>query len=143
MISGDKLNSVLRKDDYIKNHRFWVTIGKTFTFDAAHHIPGHPKCGAVHGHTYTCTVELHGIVEGRDSMLYDFNFLSEVKDNFDHTNLGDNSTCEQLAMAILQLVSTKADENIAWISVKLQEGNGGWAKITEPLSTFKFKGEEE
>lgn len=37
------------------------TIGKSFSFDAAHflgELPADHKCGRLHGHTYTVTVEL-------------------------------------------------------------------------------------
>ena len=36
-----------------------MIIGKTFTFEAAHWLPGHTgKCNALHGHTWTVEVEL-------------------------------------------------------------------------------------
>jgi len=29
-----------------------ILVGKQATFSAAHYLPGHPKCGCIHGHTY-------------------------------------------------------------------------------------------
>lgn len=33
-------------------------ITKEFTFEAAHRLEGHPKCGRLHGHSYVVIVEL-------------------------------------------------------------------------------------
>lgn len=57
------------------------TITKQFTFSAAHRIPGHPKCGRMHGHNYVVnvTVTRYGpqYVDGR-GFVVDFGELSEI-----------------------------------------------------------------
>ena len=55
------------------------------TFEAAHFIPGHPKCGGIHGHTYFVTVEL--AVDGLDEngLTVDCGIVKRtIKENFDH-----------------------------------------------------------
>lgn len=45
------------EEDVVVTYR----IGKSFTFDAAHRLPGlraGHKCGRLHGHTYTVEVVL-------------------------------------------------------------------------------------
>lgn len=68
-------------------------------FSSAHYIPGHEKCGNVHGHTYKIEVFIVGSVlkegEGQyaESMLLDFSRIKEVVSNlvskFDHKLLND------------------------------------------------------
>lgn len=56
-------------------------------FDAAHLLPGHPKCGRLHGHTYA----LHAVVRGpmsRSGFIMDFGevkgALKRIADRLDH-----------------------------------------------------------
>ncbi len=57
------------------------------TFDYAHMIPGHPKCGRLHGHTSTVRVDVTGAI-GEYDMVLDFAVLKrtllEVLDGLDH-----------------------------------------------------------
>ena len=41
-----------------------MRLGLTETIDCAHMLPGHPKCGQLHGHTYTVEVVVEGKVDG-------------------------------------------------------------------------------
>lgn len=56
-------------------------------FDAAHMIPGHPKCGRLHGHTYAIHVEVHG-TQGASGFIMDFgevkSALKRIADRLDH-----------------------------------------------------------
>ncbi|MDD1769897.1 MAG: 6-pyruvoyl tetrahydropterin synthase family protein [Methanomassiliicoccales archaeon] len=56
-------------------------------FSASHFIPGHPKCGRLHGHSYSVNLVLHG-EKGERGMILDFvplkNALREIADEFDH-----------------------------------------------------------
>jgi len=55
-------------------------------FSACHLIPGHPKCGRLHGHTYAVSVKIYG--ERTDEFIIDFELLkemvAEICDPFDH-----------------------------------------------------------
>lgn len=55
------------------------TITKTFTFEAAHRLLGHPKCGRLHGHSYRVIVELQAQDVGSDFMVRDYADLDTIK----------------------------------------------------------------
>ncbi len=69
-----------------------VRIGRTFTFDSAHRLEGHPsKCKNLHGHTYKLLVEVSGEVPECGYFL-DFSELKKlvslyIIDAWDHTDL--------------------------------------------------------
>ncbi|MBI4415972.1 MAG: 6-carboxytetrahydropterin synthase, partial [Euryarchaeota archaeon] len=46
-----------------------MRLGITEYIDCAHHLPGHPKCGQLHGHTYQVDVSIEGDHQG--GMLLD------------------------------------------------------------------------
>ncbi|MFG1918142.1 6-carboxytetrahydropterin synthase [Micromonospora sp. NPDC048898] len=71
-------------------------IGKRFTFDASHRLPGLPeghKCGRVHGHTYTVEVVLEGGSLTGPGFVTDFGDLAPfgqyINDHLDHRHLND------------------------------------------------------
>ena len=55
-------------------------------FSACHLIPGHPKCGRLHGHTYAVNVRAHGMRTGE--FIIDFELLkgmvAQICSRFDH-----------------------------------------------------------
>lgn len=61
------------------------TISKEFTWEAAHTLEGHPKCGRLHGHSYRATFEFQQdpLLNG---MVVDYNNLAPIKEFID-TNL--------------------------------------------------------
>jgi 6-pyruvoyltetrahydropterin/6-carboxytetrahydropterin synthase len=77
-----------------------ATIGKTYSFDAAHQLPNHDgKCARPHGHTYSVTVEVRGeIVEAHgapdEGMVLDYFLLGEVwkklEPDLDHRDLNES-----------------------------------------------------
>ena len=77
-----------------------MVVGKEFTFDAAHHLPGYDgPCAKVHGHTYKLIVEVSGPPakfksEPYDGIICDFSDLKRVVENeiirwYDHSNMND------------------------------------------------------
>jgi 6-pyruvoyltetrahydropterin/6-carboxytetrahydropterin synthase len=131
--------------DYVKKN--WlplegrnIRLGRSYTFDAAHFLPGHPKCGALHGHTWTVTVFVDGMMKG--DMVIDFHSLNEmVRDilkAYDHTNLNrllHSPTVENITNLICSSLIGRIKEkgeihdNIEGVGVEVQEGDGGWASI--------------
>lgn len=112
-----------------------MIIGKKFTFEAAHHLPDHEKCGCIHGHTYELTVEIAGIVR-EDGMVLDLHELSDtvrrVIAELDHKDLNqimEMPTCENLIWWIATRLRGELDLGVELRSVTLQEGAGGYAKI--------------
>lgn len=74
-----------------------ISICKRYTFEAAHHLPGHNgKCARPHGHSYKVEVEVSGSLnldEGASDfrMIMDFKDLdtkvNKVLDTLDHYDL--------------------------------------------------------
>ena len=72
------------------------------TFDAAHHIPSHPKCGRPHGHRWRVVVTLHlrDAEVPASGFFVDFGKVKNVLKEFDHTDINEFMevpTCENLA----------------------------------------------
>ena len=68
-----------------------MKLGVIDYIDCAHFIPGHDKCGQLHGHTYKVEVVIEG--ENRSGMIIDFSELKKsIKkglSHFDHKMLND------------------------------------------------------
>lgn len=108
-------------------------IGKTYKIDSAHHLPGHEKCGEVHGHTYSITIEISGPVEG-NGMVMDLHTLNQIANKvlnpYDHTSLNKfhaTPTCENFSRLIAYELADLLPPSIRELRVKVQEGQGGWA----------------
>jgi 6-pyruvoyltetrahydropterin/6-carboxytetrahydropterin synthase len=83
-------------------------IGKRFTFEAAHHLPGLPaghKCARVHGHSYTAEVVVASDKLIPPGFVTDFGDLAPVRQYIDtaldhrdlNEALGAEPTCELIA----------------------------------------------
>jgi 6-pyruvoyltetrahydropterin/6-carboxytetrahydropterin synthase len=113
-----------------------MIIGKRFKFEAAHHLPEYEgKCASVHGHTYVLEVEVWGQVLG-NGMVMDLNTLTkcinEVINLYDHKDLNemfDNPTVEIMVRRIKDIIETQLPPEVKIESIKLQEGEGGWARV--------------
>lgn len=74
-----------------------ITIGKRFSFDAAHRLGRHEgKCGQPHGHTYTLELDFTGPVNFSDvssqGMILDYFVITamvnkRIMSEFDHRDL--------------------------------------------------------
>src|SRR5215467_5465232 len=53
-----------------------MKLGVTEYVDCAHFLPGHPKCGRLHGHTYKVEVTIEG--QPKDGMIIDFADLKQT-----------------------------------------------------------------
>ncbi|MBO0802831.1 MAG: 6-carboxytetrahydropterin synthase [Nocardiopsaceae bacterium] len=84
------------------------SISKTFSFEAAHHLPSLPpehKCSRVHGHSYTVTVTVAGSDLHGPGWVMDFAGLNPLGDYLarvvDHRDLNEvldfEPTSERLA----------------------------------------------
>ncbi len=108
-----------------------MKLGITDYVDCAHHLPGHPKCGRNHGHTYRIEVVIEGQASG--GMLVDFSDLKararEVLAEYDHRDWNDfleYPTVEN----ICSLLSRRLRERIPFpFLVRVFEGNGKWAEM--------------
>jgi 6-pyruvoyltetrahydropterin/6-carboxytetrahydropterin synthase len=109
-----------------------MRLGITEFIDCAHHLPGHPKCGPLHGHTYKVEV----IIEGQNrpgGMILDFTDLKaqtrEVLGRYDHQNWNDFLEFPSVEN-ICELLASQLRERIPFpIVLRVWEGNGKWAEM--------------
>ena len=108
-----------------------MRLGITEYIDCAHFLPGHPKCGQVHGHTYRVDVAIEG--EHNQGMVIDFNELKgktrEVLARYDHRHWNDVLEFPSVEN-ICELLSRDLSAAIAFpMVVRVWEGNGKWAEL--------------
>ncbi len=109
-----------------------MKLGVIEYMDCAHFLPGHPKCGAVHGHTYK--VEL--VIEGRNEsgMVVDFadlkQCLREILDQYDHKSLNDFLDYPSVENICTMTQSALRDRLRFPFTLRIWEGGEGkWAEI--------------
>jgi 6-pyruvoyltetrahydropterin/6-carboxytetrahydropterin synthase len=107
-----------------------MRLGVTDHIDCAHLLPGHPKCGQLHGHTYRIEVVVEG--EMRDGMVLDFAELKtrirSVLERYDHRHWNDfmdyptvERICERLAGELAASVAFP-------FTLRVYEGHAKWAE---------------
>ena len=108
-----------------------LTICISVAFDAAHYIPGHEKCGNVHGHTYRIEVEVTGELE--KGMIMDFSDLEavvrKVIEKYDHNLLNrylENPTCENMCLKIFEELK---EEGLDVVRLRVYETPEKWAEL--------------
>jgi len=111
-----------------------IRVGVAEVFDSAHFLPGHEKCGIIHGHTYRVEVEVEG--ELKKGMVIDFadlkRVLKEIIDKLDHRLINDlieNPTCENICIWIFNELESKLPKDLRIIRVRLYEGCDKWAEV--------------
>jgi 6-pyruvoyltetrahydropterin/6-carboxytetrahydropterin synthase len=120
------------------------SIGKRFTFDAAHVLHGLPaghKCGRLHGHTYT--VELHLQADGlvAAGFVTDFADLAPfgryLDEKFDHRLLNDVLAFEPTSEALAAHLFAWCAEHLAptlsgeLVAVRVSETPSTWAEYRD------------
>jgi 6-pyruvoyltetrahydropterin/6-carboxytetrahydropterin synthase len=108
-----------------------MKLGVTDHVDCAHFLPGHPKCGALHGHTYKIEVTVEG--KPRDGMIVDFADLKQsvrdVLSHYDHRSWNDFLEYPSVEN-ICELLSDKLKARLAFpFTLRVWEGHGKWAEI--------------
>ena len=110
-----------------------MKLGITEFIDCAHFLPGHPKCGQVHGHTYKVEVIIEGEHAPGQGIIVDFNDLKvrtrEVLHRYDHRNWNDVLDFPSVEN-ICELLSRQLRERIAFpMVIRVWEGQGKWAEM--------------
>lgn len=124
-----------------------ITIGKRFSFSAAHRLPLHEGlCKNEHGHNYVLEVEVEGALQSSGSsqnMVLDYGDLKKlVNDKIlqwaDHCNLNkiytgaeemNVTTAENLAFDFaIRLKKTLENMGVKLTRVRLQETPDTWAE---------------
>ena len=108
-----------------------MRLGITEYIDCAHFLPGHPKCGTVHGHTYRVDVTIEG--DHRGGMILDFNDLKsqtrEVLQRYDNRHWNDVLEFPTVEN-ICELLSNQLKERIRFpLVIRVWEGSGKWAEL--------------
>ena len=108
-----------------------MRLGITEFIDCAHFLPGHTKCGQLHGHTYTVEVVIQG--ENSGGMIVDFNELKtrtrEVLHRYDHRNWNDFLEFPSVEN-ICELLSSQLKERLPFpCVVRVWAGKGKWAEL--------------
>ena len=108
-----------------------MKLGVTEYIDCAHFLPGHPKCGSPHGHTYKVELAVEG--EARNGMVVDFADLKqsarEVLAIYDHRNWNDYLEYPSVEN-ICELLSAKLKEHLPYsLTLRVWEGHGKWAEL--------------
>ena len=109
-----------------------MKVGVIEHFDSMHLLPGHPKCGVPHGHTYRVEASVEGpVVKG---MVVDFDVLKTtlrelLKAKLDHTDLNrilEYPSCENIAALLLQGMKERFPRER--VAIRVWEGDGKWAE---------------
>jgi len=108
-----------------------MRLGITEYIDAAHHLPGHEKCGRLHGHTYQIDITIEGDHKG--GMVLDFADLKkavrEVLSKYDHRDW--NEALEYPSVEnICELLQRDLKARLKFpFHVRVWEGHGKWAEL--------------
>lgn len=113
-----------------------LSISKTFYMESAHTIPGHPKCGNMHGHSYQVDVFLKGTPD-QHGMVKDFAIMKAEGDSifnpFDHHYINDLvwfiPTAELLAEHFLRQLQSF---DLRYYKVIVHESRTSFAEIEIP-----------
>jgi 6-pyruvoyltetrahydropterin/6-carboxytetrahydropterin synthase len=108
-----------------------MKIGVIDYIDCAHFLPGHPKCGTPHGHTYKVELTVEGDVH--DGMVMDFADLKQslrrILFDYDHKSWNDFLEYPSVEN-ICHLIHRQLRERLTFsYTVRVWEGEGKWAEL--------------
>lgn len=109
-----------------------MKLGITEYIDCAHYLPGHEKCGRLHGHTYTVDVIIEG--EKKGGMVVDFADLKkEVREalgEYDHRSF--NEFLEYPSVEnITEMLANNIRKRISYnFTIRVWEGHGKYAEMS-------------
>ena len=108
-----------------------MKLGVIEYIDSAHFLPGHQKCGSLHGHTYKVEITIEG--ENKSGMIMDFadlkHVLRETLGLYDHRCLNDFLEYPSIEN-ICETIKSKLAERIPYpFTLRVWEGHGKWAEL--------------
>ena len=108
-----------------------MKLGVIEYIDSAHFLPGHTKCGNLHGHTYKVEVIIEG--ENKSGMIMDFadlkDTLRDTLQQFDHRLFNDFLDYPSIEN-ICELMKRKLEERLPCpFTLRVWEGQGKWAEL--------------
>jgi 6-pyruvoyltetrahydropterin/6-carboxytetrahydropterin synthase len=113
-----------------------MRLGITEYLDCAHYLPGHDRCGRLHGHTYRVEVVIEG--EKSAGMILDFGELRKaVRDaleQYDHRSWNDFLEFPSVEN-ICELIVSGLRERLPFpFTLRIWEGQGKWAELSSTPS---------
>jgi 6-pyruvoyltetrahydropterin/6-carboxytetrahydropterin synthase len=106
-----------------------TTIYKTMTFDSAHQLEGHEKCGLLHGHTYKVELWLTGEPIGQWNFVYDFGAVKKYFNQYDHSNIINKDSVEIMVKKAVKFFFK--EDNIKKVKVRIWETPTSYGEIEE------------
>jgi 6-pyruvoyltetrahydropterin/6-carboxytetrahydropterin synthase len=107
-----------------------MRLGITDYLDCAHLLPGHSKCGRLHGHTYRIEVVVNG--EATDGMVLDFAELKgqvrSVVSRYDHRHWNDFLDYPTVENICQRLARELAEKLPLAFTLRVYEGHAKWAE---------------
>ena len=108
-----------------------MKLGVIEYIDCAHYLPGHEKCGSLHGHTYKIEVVIEG--ENNSGMIIDFAELKKsIKDTlnlYDHKTLNDLLDFPSVEN-ICESIKHKLSQRIRFpFTIRIWEGHDKWVEL--------------
>ena len=109
-----------------------MRVGRHFFIDSSHLLPGHPKCGVMHGHTYRVDIELEG-VENEAGMVMDFADIRVKTEAFlehlDHVHLNDVLPIPTVENIVSHVFDGLREALPQLARVRVWEGRGKYAEL--------------
>ena len=108
-----------------------MKLGVIEYIDCAHFLPGHVKCGSLHGHTYKIEVIIEG--ENTTGMIMDFadlkKTLKQTLGRFDHKSFNDFLKYPSVEN-ICEMIKKELGSQMPFpFTLRVWEGEGKWAEI--------------
>jgi 6-pyruvoyltetrahydropterin/6-carboxytetrahydropterin synthase len=109
-----------------------MRLGITEYIDCAHFLPGHEKCGRLHGHTYRIEVVVEG--DHNKGMVIDFADLKKQSKatlaEYDHRSWNEFLEFPTVEN-ICELLASRLKERLVFpFTLRVWEGHGKWAETT-------------
>ena len=105
-----------------------ITVYKTVSFDAAHQLEGHSKCGVLHGHTFRAEVWVTGEPAGEFGFVLDFHDLKNYFQQFDHSGLITDPVETMVKNAVDYFIK---NDNVKKVKVRIWETPSSYAEYTK------------
>ena len=108
-----------------------MKLGVIEYIDCAHFLPGHSRCGNLHGHTYKVEIIIEG--ENKSGMVIDFadlrQSLRETLKMYDHKSLNDFLDYPSVEN-ICEMLKGKLKDPVRFpFTLRVWEGEGKWAEL--------------
>jgi 6-pyruvoyltetrahydropterin/6-carboxytetrahydropterin synthase len=108
-----------------------MKLGVTEYIDCAHYLPGHQKCGSLHGHTYKVELIIEG--ENKTGMIIDFAGLKDILRStlslYDHKLFNDFLEYPSVENICEMIKRKLADQMPLPFTLRVWEGQGKWAEL--------------